>query len=404
MEFKYTACDKDGKRITASASADAAHILISRLKNQGLTPLRVTEIKRRKKIRESFSWSRHHVSGKEIAVVTRQLASILHAGILLTEALKTIAEDQENHVLRRILEQIADDINAGANFSGALIRYPKLFSPAYIAMVRSGEESGHLDRTLAGLAKYLEDYLRMKDKMQSAMLYPVFLSCFLVFVVAIIVFFLIPKFSALFTNAGVKLPGLTIVVVGVSQFLLKNALFIVIGVVLLVQLFYFLLKIKKIRFLFDSLQLEIPTFGKVLKKALMARFARTFSILLASGVRVVMALPIASGVFSNLFLQRVLEKIKDDVVGGVTITEAIKQHLVFPRTMVKMVEVGERTGKLDEMLERSADYYDTEVEIFLDNLSKVIEPIFIILVGCVVLVVLVALYLPIFNIAKAVRG
>jgi type IV pilus assembly protein PilC len=406
MEFQYLARDKNGRRIKAIASADSVSRLVSQLKNQGLLPLRVFAVKSKvglKGIGPGRISRRRIISNRELAVFSRQFSSTLNAGILLTEALTTIAEDLENLPFRRVLKQVINDIQAGFSLSAALTKQGGVFPATFVAMIRAGEESGSLDKTLASLAKYLEDSERMSQKLKSALRYPLFIFGFFVFVVAVIVFFLIPKFKGMFAQAGANLPLLTRIVVGVSEFAIRNALWIIVSIFILVPLFVRLYQIPKNRLFIDSLKLKFPLFGKIIKKALVSRFCRTLSILLSGGVGLPLALPITAGVVNNLFLKQVIQRAKEKIISGATLAEEIGKQRVFPAMAVKMVSIGEKTGKLDEMLKHSADYYDQELETTLSNFTSLLEPVLIVLIGGVVLIVVLALYLPIFKMSMATR-
>lgn len=404
MELRYTAKDKTGRRIKGIAHAEAISALVGRLKNQGFVPLSVKEIRS-----SGFSFIRkikfvgNRVSGKELSVFTRQLASTLSAGLLLTESLGTIADDLDNLYFSSVIKQAMNDIKAGLSFSGALSKFPNIFSPAYIAMVKSGEKSGSLDRTLAEMAKFLEYFERIKNKINTALRYPIFIVLFFIFVVSVIVLFIIPKFAAMFTQAKAQLPLLTRIVVSISEFFLGHAIIIIISSLVLIILFWYALRFKKFRYHFDSFKLRIPFLGKILQKSLISRLYRTLSILLFGGVGIATSLSIASEVTNNLFLQKIMKDVRNGVVAGFSIAELLRLHDIFPRLSVKMAEVGERTGKLNEMLERTSQYYDDEVDIALSNFVSSLEPALIIIIGMVVLIVVIALYLPIFELSMAVR-
>lgn len=404
MEFQYTARDKSGRHISSVATADAIDTLVGRLKNEGLIPLRISEVKSAGvSLKKSRGLQRGRVKANELAVFARQLSSILNAGVLLTEAMRTISEDMENPYFGALIARVVDDINAGEHFSLALSKYPAVFPSTFVAVVRSGEEVGNLGMTLGNLAQYLENYERMRQKLKSAMMYPMFLFGFFVFVVAVIVLFLIPKFKGIFSHAGAQLPLLTRIVVGISEFCLKNIAAGIIFTVLIGTLIWYLLKVKTIRFSVDKWALKLPIFGNIIRKAMVARFCHTFSILLAGGVGITVGLSVSGDVVNNLFLRRIIEKIKNKVIAGCSLDESIKTQGVFPKIVAKMVAVGEKSGKLDDMLKRSAEYYDAELDATLNNFSSLIEPVFIVLIGGVVLIVVLALYLPIFKISMAVR-
>ncbi|MBN2119966.1 MAG: type II secretion system F family protein [Candidatus Omnitrophica bacterium] len=402
MEFDYIVRNSAGQRISSTTTADSLPTLLAHLKKQGLIPIHVSQLKRQEKTRATRPLG-GRVSGREIAVFARQLAHTLHAGLLLSDALTTIADDLENSYFRLVLEQIIKDVLGGKAFSDALSQYPWIFSTTFVATVRAGEEGGELAQTLTNLAKYLEDYERLKAKFKSAMRYPLFIFSFFVFVVGVMVFFIIPKFKAFFAQTNTQLPMLTQIVTGISETLIRNILPTGLIVVFLCFLYWYCLKLKKVRFQIDSLKLRLPFIGKVIRKVLIARFCRNLSILLSAGVTMPMAMAITSQVIDNLFLQDKITYLKKRVISGGVLSEEIKAHKIFPRMVAKMSAVGEKTGKISEMLKRSADYYDEEIEITLANLTSLIEPVFIVLIGGVVLIVVLALYLPIFNLSKAIH-
>ena len=407
MEFRYVANDLKGKRISNTAFAPNVSDLVMRLKTDGLLPLKVYEIKPSNGKAKAFLKmpSTSKVSGKELAIFTRQLAATLTSGLLLTEALETIAEDLENVYFCNVIKKLFEDIRGGKDFSMALNKFPRIFPKTYIAIIRSGEATGKLDRTLTNLAKYLENSERMKEKVKSALRYPMFILGFAWFVVGVIVFFLIPRFKGMFSAAGAQLPLLTRIVVGISEFCLKNvfatALIIFAGWIL----FLYLMKIPAFRYQVDVLKLKLPIVGKeVIHKAKVSSFCRTLGTLLAGGVGLSTALEITAQVVNHLQISEAIERIRVRVVGGSSISDEIKaQKKLFPRLVSKMAAVGEKTGRTDEMLKRTADYYDEELETTLQNLTALLEPALIVFIGGIVLIVVLALYLPIFKMSSAIR-
>lgn len=400
MDFRYWARDEYGKMRVSTTAADSAAALIGRLKGEGLVPLRIQRLRAASSKKRLL---RSRVKGKEVAVFTRQLATILDSGVLLTEGLNTLAEDLENEYFSGIIKKTAADINAGSSFSKALQRFPRIFPPVYVALVKSGEEVGNLAHTLADLAKYLETYEAMKEKVQAATRYPLFVMGVMTVIVSIIVLFIIPRFAALFANAGAQLPWLTRVIVGISNFFLSNILrgaLLIAGVVFLCR---YLLKQFKVRFTVDYYQVRIPGLRHIILRVILARFSRTLSTLLAGGVTIMTSLSVANETTKNLYLKQIFEEIKDDVLGGTPLNEAMTPHEEIPRMLVKMVAVGEKSGRLDDMLRRTADYYEDELTITFNKLSSLIEPIMIVIIGAVVLVVALALYLPIFQLSMAIR-
>lgn len=405
MDFRYVALDKNKNKISGVLNEESEASSIGQLKKLGLIPITVKQVKSKKskaEAKRSF-FCVNRVSIRELAIFSRQLSSCLNAGLLLTDSLDTMRDDLENAYFRHIIREIVEDIRAGLKFSSALAKYPNIFSVAYVAMIKAGEEIGALDKTLSSLAKYLEDTERLNQKIKSATRYPLFITSFFLLVVFVIVFFIIPKFTAMFFQAGAKMPMLTRIVVGISEVALKNIPSLIVVVTVLFVSLWLALKIPKIRLSFDSLKFKIPLFGKLMQKAMVSRFCRTLSILTAGGTTLITSLKICSEINNNVYLKKIIEFIRERIISGNSFSNEVKGQLIFPRMVVKMAQVGEKTGKISEMLKRSADYYDEELEIAIYNLTSTLEPTLIILIGGVVLIVVLALYLPIFNLALAVR-
>jgi len=403
MEFKYTAQDAKGRRITAQLNAESVAVLVSQLKNKGLLPLQVKEIASEKKKEPKSYLFQQKIKLKELSAFTRQLSSALNAGLLLTEALETIRSDLENRYFGGVLDSIIYRIRAGSSFSAALMKYPNIFSGSYVAIVKAGEESGGLSKTLTDLANYLEDTERVIRKIKSATHYPIFLVVFCIIVVSLIVFFVIPKFKLIFAEFNFPLPLITRIVVRTSEVATKNILWFIVVLVISVLLFKFISKFPRCRLRIDHLKLRIFFVGKIMKKLWITRFSRTLSSLLSGGVGLVAALPISCEVANNLYLKQIIEDIRNSVVGGAILSASFKKEKIFPGMFVKMIQVGEKTGKLSEMLKRNADHYENELEEIISAFSALVEPVLIVFVGSIVGVVVVAFYLPIFKISQLIK-
>lgn len=408
MEFNYTAQDKAGKRVSAIGEAESLPALITQLKNQGLLPIEINPAvnilskKRRKKAVFSLK-SRKNIKVRELAIFTRQLSSVLQAGILLNEALATIGQDWQNPYFRKVIADILRDIRSGKSFSSSLSRFPECFSATYIALVKAGEETGNLGSMLANLAKYLEDIAATIQKIKTAIRYPLFILGFFFFTVFVIVTFIIPKFSAIFSRSKMSLPLLTKIVIGISEFVIKNTIWIFIGAGMAALVIWYLIRLPKIRFALDRYKLRIPILGNILMKGLVSRFARTLSILISGGVGLANSLTISADSMNNVYIKSILEQVKDRVLSGFPLSKELAARKIFQKIFVKMVEVGERTGKIGDMLKRNADYYDDELNVAITNFTSLLEPALIVLIGGVVLVVVLALYLPIFKMST-MRG
>ncbi len=403
MDFEYNAIDQEGRRVKGLMKADSMTALANIIRKAGGTPLMITSLKKDQVERlngRAFTNSKH-VPVKELAVFTRQLGSVLSAGVTLSEAVETIASDLENKYFSDVLRQVLSRVHAGESFSAALSYYPAVFSSYYVAIVRSGEEIGNLGKTMSGLAGYIEKSEAMHVKLISAIRYPVFLLIFLGCTVFGIVFFLIPRFKTIFEGAGVKLPLLTRIVVGVSEFMIGNALWIILGIAFLIFIAWKVFQIFQVRFIVAYFLLRIPIIGDVIRKSMVASFCQTLAMLLEGGVGLIAALTLSAEVIGNLFLRHTINEVRQSVTAGGALSDAMLPHADIPRTLIKMIAVGEKSGTLPNMIGRMGDYYDKEVEAFLNDINSLLEPIFIILIGSVVLLVALALYLPIFGLSKA---
>ncbi|MCA9401115.1 MAG: type II secretion system F family protein, partial [Candidatus Omnitrophica bacterium] len=360
MDYKYVATVKTtGERKNGVLAAESVADLVNKLKKQGMLPLRVYEAKKAAKEKitpkqKTKVYLKKPIRSKELAIFTRQLAATLGAGLLLTEALDAIAEDMENVKFANIIRVIREEIQAGKEFSVALAQYPQVFPVTYTAIVKSGEATGSLHVTMANLAKYLESSERLKEKVKSAVRYPLFVVGFAILVVLVIVLFLIPKFEGMFTNAGAELPLLTRIVVGISNFCLYNFHLFLLIIFAAGCLFTFAMRFEKFRFLMDRLKIKIPVLGKeVIHKALIARYCRTLAFLYAGGINLSKALEITAQVVNHLVMAKAINEIRDRVVAGSSLAEEMRKQPIFTRLSAKMASVGERTGKVSELLQRT---------------------------------------------------
>ncbi|MBN1869043.1 MAG: type II secretion system F family protein [Candidatus Omnitrophica bacterium] len=405
MEYKCTVQAKDGRKFNRVMAAENPADVVNRFRAEGLLPLRIHKMKSSNgKAKKAFLLSPRRVKSKELAVFTRQLGVTLTSGLLLTEALEAIAEDLENQYFRGIISKIRYDVQSGTDLSSALSKYPKIFSFTYRAIVRVGEATGRLYKTLMDLAKYLEDTERLKEKVKGAIRYPLFVMGFAGLVMVILVFFLIPQFAEMYEEFHAELPLLTRVVIGISRFSVRNSFWFIAAIIGLCFAYGYFIRFPKFRYTVDYIKLKIPIIGKnIIHKALVSRYCRTLGFLLSAGVALKESLDITAQVSSHMLMSRAIDRVNERVVGGGSISEEMRKQKIFPGLATKMTAVGERTGRLSDMLERTAQYYEDELESTLAALTTLLEPVLIIFVGVNVLVVVLALYLPIFYLSKAIR-
>ncbi|MCS7200099.1 MAG: type II secretion system F family protein [Thermodesulfobacteriaceae bacterium] len=347
---------------------------------------------------------RKRVSDKELAFFTRQFATVLEAGLPIVKCLETLSMQQRNLYFREVITEIKRKVEAGSALSDTLAEYPKIFNSLYVQMVRSGESSGNLDIVLKRLAVYLEKIVSLKSKIKHAMIYPSVIILVTVVVIAILMIFVIPKFAELFKEAGQALPLPTQILINISMnfktiFLIFLAL--VIASVLILRQYR---KTDRGRYNTDKVLLKIPLLGDLFHKAAVSRIARTLANVIGAGVPLLQAIAIAGETSDNKVLEKAMEEIRVNVAAGHGIADPMFYTGVFPYLMIEMIRVGEVSGNLEDMLNKIADFYEEEVDRMVQTLSTLIEPILLIVLGVVIGGILVALYLPIFQLGAVVGG
>ncbi len=342
------------------------------------------------------------VKPKEIAIFTRQLSTMLEAGLPLVQALDSLALQQENPYFREIVINIKNNIEGGSSLAETLKQYPKIFDSLYCHMVDAGEASGNLDETLSRLANYMERALALKAKVKKALIYPGVILFVTTVVLSIIMIFVIPTFEKLFSEMGQSLPLPTQIVIHMSR-LIKRYFLVFIGCIVfsifLIRRYY---RTTKGRYHIDALLLKMPIFGILFRKVAVARFARTLGTLIASGVSILDALKIAAKTAGNVVVENAITQTRKSIQEGQSIAEPLAESGIFPHMVIQMVAVGESTGVLEKMLHKVADFYEEEVDILVESLAQMIEPILIVFLGIVIGGIIISLYLPIFKMGEVI--
>ncbi len=404
-KFSYLAKDVAGGNIREVVDMASAGEVISSLRERGLIPLSVTPLSARTifKERKDRPGKGGRLKAGAIAIFFRQLATMLRAGVNLIDAIDDLSEGMENLSLQSILHQVKEDISRGNSLSGALAKHPKAFSTLAISLVEAGEESGSMDTVLSDLATYMENEIALRRKVKAATSYPIFVSVFFLGAIAFVVFFLLPKFKEIFSSMKVQLPLFTRIVMGVNSFLLRNIPWGLGIAVIFIALFVAYQRTPSGRYNLDRLKLKVPVFGTFLQKVALGRFSQTLSTLQRGGVSILTALEIAGRTSGNLFINRSIEVVHRGLVQGGLVSEGMAKNVIFPRMMVRMVIVGEETGRMDEMLDRIYEFYRDEVDAAIAVMSAVIEPLLMIILGMIVGTTVLAIYLPIFKLAGAIH-
>jgi len=406
-EFYYEALDKGGKQVKGVTEASTEDAIIEKLRGMGYYPLKVVAHKKRASeldllalpgVRNVF----HRIKGKHIMAFTRQLATLIDAGLPILRSLFILQEQVESVVFKEKIAQISKDIEGGSSLSEALAKHPKVFDNLYVNMVRAGEIGGVLEAVLDKIAEFLEKRQALVGKVRSAMMYPLVVMILAAIIVTFILVKIIPKFVDIFAQLGAELPGLTLALIKASNILMHHTIWVVLGIIALVIIYKKINKTREGKHFFDRVKLKLPVFGILLKKMAIVRFAGTLSTLITSGVPILQALDIVRDTSGNEVVARAMEKVYQSVKDGETIHEPLRECKVFPPLVVHMVAVGEETGAIDQMLVKVAEAYEREVDDTVNALTSILEPLLIVFLGIIVGTIVVALYLPLFTIPKVV--
>jgi type IV pilus assembly protein PilC len=355
-----------------------------------------------KEINISLPFLKQKVKQRSVAVFTRQLATMIDAGLPLVQSLEILSNQQDSKVFKNVIREVREDVEGGSTFAGALKKHPVTFNELYTNLVVAGEEGGILDNILNRLASYIEKSEALKKKVKSALVYPTTIVAVAVIVVGILMIFVIPVFETMFKSAGQTLPLPTLIVLTISK-LIKNTFYILIpAFFLLTYLFKKYYKTQSGRALVDRLLLKLPVFGPLLKKIAVARFSQTLGTLVSSGVPILDGLTIVSRTSGNKTIETAILNARASIREGETIAEPLGRSNIFPPMVIQMISVGESTGALDSMLSKIAEFYEEEVNVAVANLTSLLEPLLMMFLGVVIGGVVIAMYLPIFNMANAV--
>ncbi|HMA54484.1 MAG TPA: type II secretion system F family protein [Acidobacteriota bacterium] len=343
---------------------------------------------------------REKVKLKDLAVYSRQLSVLIDAELPLIQSLGILEEQQKNKYFREVIKSVKDDVEAGSTLNQAKKKHPKVFDDLYCNLVASGEQSGSLDIMLRRLSEFIEKNVRLRAKVKQAMIYPVAIVCFAVVVAIFMLWKVIPIFAAIFRDLGAELPWLTAFIVKLSDFVQANILFVFIGIIAFILAFRYYRNTKQGRWTTDRLLLKIPIIGPLLNKVALTRLTRTLSTLVSGGVPMLESLKIASTTAGNVILESQVLEARKTVSEGKTLNESFREAGQFPTMMLQMINVGEATGTLDEMLNKLANFYDEEVDVAVSALLSILEPILLIFVGIMVGGLVVSMYLPIFSLMQ----
>jgi len=425
--FAYTALDARGQEVSDTLEAGTEQEAIQALRQAGYYPTSVMEAGQAAKAARSKGakapkakgtglkkdlnisipfLERKTIKPKTLMIFTRQLATLIDSGLPLLRGLTVLGKQEPDPVLRKTIGRLADTVQGGSTFSDALSQHPKLFNKLYVNMVKAGELGGVMELVLVRLADFQEKAQKLKNKVVSAMFYPVIVMVIAVAIMAFLLVYIVPQFEQIFEDmlAGRPLPALTQFVIGLSRFV-QNQFLLIIGAVVVFFVGYKLLaRTPKGKGILDGIKLKLPLFGDLIKKSAISRFSRTLGTLVTSGVPILQALNITRDTAGNVVLSNAIQKVHDSVKEGETIVTPLEKSGIFPPMVVSMIDVGEETGQLPEMLLKIADVYDDEVDNTVAGLTSLLEPIMIVFLAVVVGTIVIALFLPLISIISGLQG
>ncbi len=397
--FAYSARTASGQIQNGELETPSRDEVLAQLRRQRLTPIKVEE----KKGKSAGFKLGTGIPTRDIVIFTRQFATMINSGLPLVQSLDILAKQSENKHLQKVIEQVLYDVESGQTLADALRKHKKVYTDLYVNMVAAGEAGGILDTILLRLATFLEKADALKRKIKGAMVYPAVIFAVAIGAVAVLLIFVIPTFQSMFESAGVPLPAPTRVVIGLSV-LLKGYWWAILGAIFaFVAAFRSYYATPGGQLNIDRLSLKLPVFGDMLRKSAVARFTRTLGTLVSSGVSILDGLEITARTAGNRVLHDAIMESRTSIAGGETISEPLRKSGVFPPMVVQMINVGEQTGGLDEMLAKIADFYDEEVDAAVEAMLAAMEPIMIVFLGGVVGGMIVAMYLPIFDMINTVK-
>ncbi len=401
-KFRYSAKNAEGKKLAGTVIAQDENDAVGELRKQNLVVLSVKQ-EAEGKGKGFFSFGRGRaprprVKGDDLVVFTRQLSTMINAGIPLLEALDILSEQVDDKGFQYVLSTIVDDVRSGTDFSTALSQHPRIFKRIYINMVKAGEASGQLDEILNRLAGYMEASAALRREIIGAMTYPVVSLCMVLGITGFLLIYIVPKFEEIFQSfENLELPGLTKFLLGTSKFLSGNILFIALGVIVFIVAFVFYKKTDRGEWQIDWFKLQLPIFGSLFRKVAISRFARTFSTLIKSGVPILGALEIVAATAGNRLLSDAVDNAREAVRQGESLGDPLAASKMFPPMVTRMISIGEKSGALESLLEKISEFYDQQVKATIESLTSLIEPIMLGVMGVLVGSIVLAIFMPILK-------
>lgn len=402
--FAYKVRDRGGKVVSGTLEAESASAVATKLKGMGYAPISIDQHKAGLKTDIKIpGMGPKKVKLKDLAIFSRQFATMINAGLSLLRALNILAEQTENSELARVLGEVRNDVETGSALSAAMQKHPRVFPPLMVNMTKAGEIGGFLDSVLLQVAENYEAEVKLRGKVKSAMTYPIVVLVMALLCVSAMLIFIVPIFATMFEDLGATLPAPTRVLVFLSE---KMRVLAPMGIVGIIVAFFVWKKIKfnpKVRDVVDPMKLKAPVFGNLFQKIALSRFARNLGTMMKSGVPILQSLDIVADTTGNVVVGRAVRDVQESVRTGEALSKPLENHKVFPPMVVQMMAVGEDTGALDTMLMKISEFYDQEVEATTESLTALLEPVMIGVLGGLVGSMIIALYMPIFKVFDLVK-
>ena len=400
IKYLYKATNRSGQTFEGIIEAADKNAVISALKSKSLYLLELSDANPKSATEINFGSAK--IPKKTLAVFCMQFASILKAGVPLTQSLSILNEQLEDKKLKKIVENVNDDLQRGRSLADAFSAHEKSLPAIMIKMIEAGEISGTLDLSLQRLATHFEKEYAITKKIKSAMMYPTVIAVVALMVVTFLLIFIVPKFTAIFETTGHEMPGITAVVLGISKFMTNDWLYLLVGIIVIFALFRLYKSSPAGRLQYDTIKLKIPVIGKASLRIMTARLCRTLSTLTSAGISLTQSIRIASKVVSNRLAEVRLLDVEDQIKQGKTLNLAIKSAGIFPGMLMHMTKIGEESGTLDEMLERASAYFEEEADTAIGKVTALLQPVLLVIVAVMVLFIILSVMLPMFSIYSTI--
>ncbi|MEX2012983.1 MAG: type II secretion system F family protein [Candidatus Levyibacteriota bacterium] len=401
MRLSYKAIGKDGKSVTGLVEAKDISEAATYLRTRELTPITIKK-KESRDLLERLPFLKKSKSA-DLVFFTRQLSSMLTSGLTLIRSLEILKQQMRGVYLLEVMEGIITEIEGGSSFSSAIAKYPDMFSPIYVSIIKTAENSGLLDKALLRLADNLEKSAKLRSSIKGALMYPVIVVILMIVVVVLMMIFVIPQLSVLYENLNIPLPLPTQIIVGMSKFLLILWPLVIVFIVGIIALYRRFAKSPSGRLILDDTALKIPVFGKLIVQTILAEFSRTFGLLVGTGTLVVDALLQTANSAGNIHYKNAIIDVSRKVEKGITIGDAMSASPLFPPLLVQLVRIGEQTGKLDDSLIKSSEYFESEVDQQVKTLTTAMEPIIMIILGVGVAFLIISVITPIYSLISSIQ-